>query len=101
MQRGTEQALSNTRDRQAMVVAFTFEIGSLSNVLRISVGDKLQENRAYCLTPDSHIRSRVDCSIFESGLIASVAVRLFLTHVTADVIFTSVVSRLAHWKLWP
>jgi len=32
--------LSNTGDRQAMVAAFTFEIGSLSNVLRISVGDK-------------------------------------------------------------
>jgi len=54
---GTEQVLINTRDRQAMVAAFTFEIGSLSNVLKISVGD-LQENRAYCLTPDSHICSR-------------------------------------------
>ena len=71
--RRTEQVLSNTGERQAMVAAFNFEIWSLSNVLRTSVGDKLQENRAYCLTPDSHIRSRVDCSIFESGLIASVA----------------------------
>ena len=56
-----------------MVAARTFEIVSLSNVLRISVGDKLQENGASCQTPDSHIRSRVDCSIFKSGLIASVA----------------------------
>jgi len=38
--RGTEQVLSNTGDRQAMVAAFIFEIGSPSNVLRISVGDK-------------------------------------------------------------
>jgi len=56
-----------------MVAARTFEIVSLSNVLRISVGDKLQENGASCQTPDSHIRSRVDCSVFKSGLIASVA----------------------------
>ena len=38
--RNWEEVLSNTGDRQAMVAAFTFEIGSLSNVLRISVGDK-------------------------------------------------------------
>jgi len=56
-----------------MVTACTFEIGSLSNVLRIFVGDKLQENRASCRTHDSHIRSQVDCSIFKSGLIATVA----------------------------
>jgi len=34
-------------NRGQMVATFTFEIGSLSNVLRISVGVKLQENRAY------------------------------------------------------
>jgi len=38
--RNWEQVLSNNGDRQAMVAAFTFEIGSLSNVQWISVGDK-------------------------------------------------------------